>query len=996
VDIPSPSFVATLELDDYLQAHHNSQAGLMIRQSLDPDSPYSFLFVSGLNDGTLGAKYRTVSGVPFKQCNLSPNSLRPTHRLSGVRLIIEKNRDMITASWITLDGLFYGSCSHSITFPSNDVHVGIAVSSPLQGTTLVVKQLKLAIRPDLSVILKPFENPIDPTPGSYFEYNANDFESVFGDVPTERGRMYSAQLMRNGVLIHSGSFTVWSAKGNAYGTSTFFRSTSFKTGDQLVPMSLPSFQGYLPEVPLEIKSDHLVFVEAAWKEAYGDAPIEDSTYPVWFLNENSAVILVANVLISHEASLGWFVQPSSDDDSAILLQHPQDLSLAFPIPQSAQTTRPISITTNKLLATKKDNDHEMVDRKSRRLDSSLSSMVPHFFAHFHLKVNAPLLSIDIDGNLGMASSNSCGSSDTITDKFLGSLKNSFAASELGNTEECDVAVQLFGSATSSITLALPDFPDVDDLKLGPVTVASSIDFSRNYNGNKLHEKARFQFYAASQQSLKTIRGFVQGTIPILGDWLSETIDMFGTSPEVTFIYVNDKGSHQFGFIGEFSIPEDSCPDWIGQLEVAVELIQDQQLTELYNFVKILCAASQIEISFYTKGASVDITRTYLRLGRIRLTLDQIMVAGMNLENNEACALDMQCQSNLCAIENLDSIWDSLVILRCAPRRERGDPCNALLNQCLETLDCKPTADGISASPFYSCDGAPRPNGAGCSHNVHCNSGRCVIGLLPLLTNSCEAKLPLNADCIFDEDCLSDFCNGIGIEVLDQQIGQERICKQKRKAGQGCAQDNDCANGLTCDAKTKLFIPGFGLGLSKSCGGEPLENGWFCVSDDDCESGRCPLSRLNCENKLENGDFCIEDSDCESSFCNGPVWDRECKPKRKMGEPCLENDDCENYAGDCKFISGSILRTCNGDRMKNGLGCSLDNDCESRYCSWGFDCARKRNKNEQCWEHEDCEHGLYCGWGVPLKCEGKRRNGSGCSRDYQCKSGNCHFDWGWEC
>ena len=52
------------------------------------------------------------------------------------------------------------------------------------------------------------------------------------------------------------------------------------------------------------------------------------------------------------------------------------------------------------------------------------------------------------------------------------------------------------------------------------------------------------------------------------------------------------------------------------------------------------------------------------------------------------------------------------------------------------------------------------------------------------------------------------------------------------------------------------------GIPKICS---RHNGCACVTDDNCNSGRCS-KYLKCENKLSTGGWCGENNDCKSGSC----------------------------------------------------------------------------------------------------------------------------------
>jgi len=433
---------------------------------------------------------------------------------------------------------------------------------------------------------------------------------------------------------------------------------------------------------------------------------------------------------------------------------------------------------------------------------------------------------------------------------------------------------------------------------------------------------------------------------------------------VKFLYSHENGVHSLGFRGEFSIPTISCPSWFS--EIARDAVPGY-LRNVYNFVSGLCGASQFEFSFYTRGSSIDPTRTFLRLGNHRITLGDLIIGGTNLNDGQFCFIDVQCKSRMCS----GFAWNRA----CQPLRSRGQICSGLGHgECEHGLACSRIYPGTGT---YSCGGVRLINGEHCDDNRHCATGRCDHGVLSSSFNECASKQSNGAHCDQDEDCRTDYCRDF--------FWAGNQCQNKREVGERCSEADDCVAGYSCERKHSQGVHG--------CGSRRLNNRQRCWHDNDCESRRCTLTK-SCASKVPNGRVCIDNSDCLSQFCNNRV-PRRCEDMRDNGEPCLFGSDCE-HTDTCSLIRGGGTKlTCNGERQPNGWGCVADADCSTRYCPYNFLCGNKRSNGQSCQEHDDCRSDLYCGWN--FHCQRKIGNGHGCSRSYQCESNRCRSEWfSWRC
>ena len=144
----------------------------------------------------------------------------------------------------------------------------------------------------------------------------------------------------------------------------------------------------------------------------------------------------------------------------------------------------------------------------------------------------------------------------------------------------------------------------------------------------------------------------------------------------------------------------------------------------------------------------------------------------------------------------------------------------------------------------------------CSNGEDCESGRCE-GINLSLQGTCHPRLEINEECNEDSDCISGICdfsmNNFSFGVCQQQ--QEN---QLLDDGMLCFSNDDVCNSGRC----------VGLYLSSTCQPQLLENGIACLTNDECNSGRCDDDMLICRPRFQSniGIDCIEDYDCTSMTC----------------------------------------------------------------------------------------------------------------------------------
>mmetsp|Transcript_41709 Transcript_41709/g.126542 ORF Transcript_41709/g.126542 Transcript_41709/m.126542 type:complete len:1858 (-) Transcript_41709:76-5649(-) len=295
------------------------------------------------------------------------------------------------------------------------------------------------------------------------------------------------------------------------------------------------------------------------------------------------------------------------------------------------------------------------------------------------------------------------------------------------------------------------------------------------------------------------------------------------------------------------------------------------------------------------------------------------------------------------LKNRGPPWNDLQASMCSSYLN-GQECEEVgchwVNLARSFTKCTWTPAGKSCTIEQSyCTGYKKKNKSWCLEDVECGSGRCSKNL---------------------------------------------VCEDKLDKGEHCWQHNDCKDGW-CSTLSGL-----------TCNYAGIENGYNCLTDEQCLSGRC-ANTLTCKEKLADGNSCFEDEDCESDKCTTTFacgwledeelcgFDDDCLSdhcnnvfhcgKMKNGNGCLTDGDCKS--GRC-----NILFTCR-DLLNDGESCGVSNNCKAGYCTNTFVCGR-RSDGEKCVLDDDCK-GNHCNG--QFQC-GKLGNGNLCLTDSDCHSGRC--------
>ena len=167
----------------------------------------------------------------------------------------------------------------------------------------------------------------------------------------------------------------------------------------------------------------------------------------------------------------------------------------------------------------------------------------------------------------------------------------------------------------------------------------------------------------------------------------------------------------------------------------------------------------------------------------------------------------------------------------------------------------------------------------------------------------------------------------------------------------------------------------------SPGKYPIRNngyvaGSLCSENKECESKKC-ASETSLSFDRCVGVGCVTDKDCDTGRCDSGV----CLPKRGSCMPCDEDSDCAG--GNRSSCLMPFFRCTNEEgKMDEQCSCRVSSDCRSGRCEGLKErqCEARLALGGKCNEHSDCLSG-YCSWGficesrTPKDDTGKKSNGA---------------------
>jgi hypothetical protein len=269
-----------------------------------------------------------------------------------------------------------------------------------------------------------------------------------------------------------------------------------------------------------------------------------------------------------------------------------------------------------------------------------------------------------------------------------------------------------------------------------------------------------------------------------------------------------------------------------------------------------------------------------------------------------------------------------------------------------------SASSSSASGTGGAGGSPGGLCAACIDDVQCAPFACVSG-------SCLTS------CATDSECAPDhWCDG-GTCVAQKVLGDS--C-----AASGECLSGSCADAVCCDracdgACEQCDAPTAGSCVVYAAGdlGAPTCTPYEC----DGSSGACPQS-------------CALDGDCIAThYCD--LSDNSCQAIKNDGELCGGANEClSGYCVDGYCCNSGCVQACDacdvggaeGTCTEKLIGTAGDPACDPYLCNGAITTCPS-----SCVVNADCIAGYFCGSGT---CQPLASNGTVCSLDNECMSGNC--------
>jgi hypothetical protein len=368
--------------------------------------------------------------------------------------------------------------------------------------------------------------------------------------------------------------------------------------------------------------------------------------------------------------------------------------------------------------------------------------------------------------------------------------------------------------------------------------------------------------------------------------------------------------------------------------------------------------------------------------------------------------------------------------------------------CDDGVGC--TADSCNEATD-SCDNVP-DDGA-CDDGFFCNGAEmcdavldCVAGADPCPGQSCDEVADLCVDCFDAGDCDDAlFCNGAedcvnGACVAGGDPCPGELCDEDGDVCVECLDDGDCADGLFCNGEEACVDGACFAGLpvdcddgvdctidscneaTDTCDNVPDDsacaNDIWCDGDEfcdpvlGCQDGTDPCPGLTCDEVNDRCVECFGDGDCDDGlWCNGSeTCDAEgiCRPGTPVncddGIGCT-TDLCNDGTDSCDYVPDDLAcddgDPCTLDTCFVGSGCEYETlaDCCGNgtcefledQCNCPEDCGTPPGSETDCFDglDNDCDGFID---GDDDDCIECLENGSWCSSDDECCSGDCGGWW----
>ncbi|MBW2262657.1 MAG: trypsin-like peptidase domain-containing protein [Deltaproteobacteria bacterium] len=344
------------------------------------------------------------------------------------------------------------------------------------------------------------------------------------------------------------------------------------------------------------------------------------------------------------------------------------------------------------------------------------------------------------------------------------------------------------------------------------------------------------------------------------------------------------------------------------------------------------------------------------------------VGGSSSQHGAACCDDSNCTPPLYCIIN-----------QCVPLGGGGDPCAVDMdcnsNICekgacqgggmsigsLGGMNASCSSDGECSSPYYCVVGQCRPlsdQGDPCSYD-----GDCVSPLI------CKAGVCGNLGAV-GTPCKSFMECQTGLGCLNSTCSNCTITGQSSTLGNPCCDDGNCASPMYCilGQCTPMGGAGCPCGVSQDC------------DSSDCQNGKCVGGGACWQTQKGKGEACAYTDECMPPL-NCVMG--SCKGLGVLGEPCNKDGDCEVpficIASKCKNMGQS------GDPCKSFSHCTSPLACINDVCTTCSISGSSAVMGNPCCDDSNCTGGLYCILGT---CRAMANISEPCGVDMDCNSNNC--------
>jgi hypothetical protein len=252
----------------------------------------------------------------------------------------------------------------------------------------------------------------------------------------------------------------------------------------------------------------------------------------------------------------------------------------------------------------------------------------------------------------------------------------------------------------------------------------------------------------------------------------------------------------------------------------------------------------------------------------------------------------------------------------------------------------------------------------CAQMLDRDSPECLAAL--------DGTVPLGGACDLDEECVGKALCKSSSGICPGQ------CSPLQVAGQGCAKDSDCQDGLVCSKETQLCVAPATDGQECEYGAPPCRPGLLCLgkNDDNKTPGTCRTSASALSGS--EGEACDPAS---GQLCRSGL---SCVANSLTLSPLAINWLCVQSGGYAA-----------GDPCKPGFpeACASGNYCMTASGQLTGTCTAIPSSGQACGSGTSkCQPNAAC---VEGTCQNLVANGVGCAGDAMCWSEKCGTSGGCE-